>query len=80
MRKAKHDPAPLLAVLKARGGLNACLDKAKIENVLERRTYQEPLRSGTRRGGLTTSIVDRICVDVLDTLPQLVYGEEWWAA
>jgi hypothetical protein len=28
----------------------------------------------------TTEAVDRICIDLLGTLPQLIYGEEWWSA
>ena len=69
---------PLVEVVEARGGMLALLDRAKITEEADRKTFFDRYRHGKKRGSFTLRFVDEVCVDVLDTLPQLVYGEEWW--
>lgn len=73
---------PLVAAVVARGGLHALLPEHGERGRLTcrqvasyRRNYQRRRRSGT----VTVGWADRFCIDVLGELPELVYGEQWWA-
>ena len=87
------DAQPLLDVIDARGGTRAVLGLPPVAAMYDRerppvrqskdpdvRRWLDTLRRVRRQGRLSPWCADRICVRLLGTLPQLVWGQEWWDA
>lgn len=82
MRDPMLPVAPLVRAVTARGGMTALLPETYGTALLSHREVRAFRRNYMRRvrvGTVTVEWADRFCLDVLGELPELVFGEHWWA-
>lgn len=74
------DAGPLLAMVDRCGGTTQVLHAAGIDGASdEGRRWRDAFRRLRRNGQVSLWLADRICVRLFGTLPELVYGDEFFA-
>ena len=73
------DAGPLLDLVEGRGGVTAVLHSVGVGGEsAEGQRWRDALRRVRRQGVVSVWLADRVCVGLLGTLPELVWGDAFF--